>query len=56
MIILGLISPLHPALSQWLEKDFLAYLDEWQTSVASWTELTASAKNKLCRSLEFGNT
>ena len=38
--------------SQWLEKDFLAYLDEWQTSVASRTELTASAKNKLCLSLE----
>ena len=39
-------------ISQWLEKDFLSYLDEWQTSVASRTELTASAKNKLCLSLE----
>ena len=37
---------------QWLEKDFIAYLDEWETSVNSRKDLSATEKPKLYLSRE----
>lgn len=37
---------------QWLEEDFLSYLDEWERSVETRKELSASEKSKLTISRE----
>ena len=37
---------------QWLETEFIAYLDEWEASANGREELTAAERQKLCISCE----
>ena len=37
---------------QWLETEFIAYLDEWEASANGREELTAAERQKLCISRE----
>lgn len=37
---------------QWLEKDFIEYLDEWEASAYGQEDLSETEKQKLCISRE----
>ena len=44
-----LLAPLH----QWLEQDFIGYLDEWEQSVQTCTDCTCTQKTQMCLSREM---
>ena len=50
--ILVLYSTVMCYFMQWLEKDFINYLDEWEESANGREDLSESEKHKLCLSRE----
>ena len=39
-------------MSQWLENDFLSYLDDWEAAIHSLTDLSKGEKNRMMLSAE----